>query len=193
MNEDWTDAERLAGEVLASGSDEALRPPSWRDSGLLNLAVDAAVILVAIASIFIGTRPLLTPVDDARPMIAEALQGIHIPSAPALEAVDAIETITAADRPVTSGEPISILARNLEATIGRYRSVAEMHAGRKLPCSQLRPSYAQVEDSWIRYSIARGRTYGDRLPESLVRWDEALYEAVQDVDRDFTASGCTRL
>ena len=162
MNENWTDAERLAAEVLASGSDEALRellveldrgrPPlgragrsgrsdrkrrsrpsspapswlsaGWRDSGLLNSIVDAAVIVGAIASIIIGTRPLLTAVYDARPAVAEALKGITIPSVPNLEPVDATSTITAADRPVMSVEPISILARNLEATVGRYRSVA---------------------------------------------------------------------
>lgn len=197
MNESWTDAERLAAEILASGPDEGARlsPSSagWRDSYLLNAAVDGAVIVLAIASILIGTRPLFVPVGDVQPMIAEALGGITIPSASILEPADEIATITAADRPVASGEPISILARNLEATVGRYRSVAHMHADRKLPCSQLRSSYSEVEDTWIRYSVARGRTYGDRLPASLVRWDEALYEAVQDVDRDFTASGCSRL
>ncbi len=62
----------------------------------------------------------------------------------------------------------------------------------KLPCARLRLSYQEVEEGWTRYSISRGRTYGDRLPDNLVRWDEALYEAVRDVDREFTASGCNR-
>jgi hypothetical protein len=194
MKDNWTDAERLAAEVLASGSDEA--PPGWRDSGLLNSVVDAAVIFGAIAAIFIGTRPLAAPVSEARPLIAEALEGISMPSIPLagdFETTAGIEKITAADRPVTAGDPLSLIARSLESTVGRYRSVAGMHANRKLPCSQLRQSYSEVEDTWIRYSVARGRTYGDQLPESLVRWDDALYEAVQGVDRSFTASGCSRL
>ncbi len=239
MNDNWTDAERLAAQVLASGSDEALRellaeldqglPPldrsgrsgpsspsrfrrwlrrrgrasraqthrspgrsSWRDSFFLNTAVDSIVILLAVASIVIAARPLAEPISDARPAIAEALEGVSIPAAPASGPTSRISAVTAAERPVSASEPISLQARSLEATVGRYRAVAGMYAERKLPCSQLRQSYAEVEEAWTRYSIARGRTYQDRLPDSLVRWDEALYEAVRDVDREFTASGCNR-
>jgi len=121
MNDNWTDAERLAAEVLASGSDEALREllaeldrglpaagrsgrggssspsrrrrwfPSrrrgsgtrasrshsrywWRDSYLLNTAADVFLVLVALASIAIGMRPLAAPVADSGPAIAEALE-----------------------------------------------------------------------------------------------------------------------
>jgi hypothetical protein len=207
MNESWTDAERLSAEISASGSDEVPHPvrpthvrdlpshlaPGWPDSSLFQTVVDAAVVIGALVSIFIGARRLIPPVTDARPLIAQALEGISIPSAVDLEPAARIATITAADRPVTAGEPMSLPGRALEASIGRYRSVAGMHAERKLPCSQLRQNYTEVEDAWIGYSVARGRTYGDRLPDRLVQWDAALYQAVQDVDRDFTASGCSRL
>jgi len=238
MNDNWTDAERLAAQVLASGSDEDLRELlaeldrsgpaagrsgregssspsrrrrwiprrrsgsragtyrslgrySWRDSDLLNTAVDLVVVVVALASITIGMRPLAAPLADAGPAIAEALEGVPIPSS-ADAGTSRIADLSAAERPVSSGEPIFLRARGLEATIGRYLAVADMYAERKMPCSQLRDSYTEVEQAWTRYSIARGRTYRDRLPDSLVPWDEALYESVREVDREFTASGCNR-
>lgn len=240
MNESWTDAERLAAEVLASGSDGALRDllaeldrgfpgqgsksasrsspsPSrrrfffrrrsagtrasrsairpragWRDSGFLNWAVDLVVVVVALACIAVGTRPLASPIADAGPSIAEALEGVSLPAAPDAGSAPQIAAVSAAERPVSASEPISLQARSLEETIGRYNAVAGMYGDRKLPCSQLRESYTEVEGAWTRYSIARGRTYGDRIPAGLVKWDEALYEAVRDVDRQFTASGCNR-
>ena len=239
MNDNWTDAERLAAQVLASGSDEDLRvllaeldrslpaagrsgrtgsssSPSrlrrwlprrrsrssagadrslgkytWRDSDLINGGGDLFVVLVALASIAIGIRPLAASIADAGPAIADALEGVPIPSS-ADAGTSPISDVSAAERPVSSGEPIFLQARGLEATIGRYRAVAAMYVERKMPCSQLRDSYTEVEQAWTRYSIARGRTYRDRLPDSLVPWDEALYEAVREVDREFTASGCNR-
>lgn len=231
MNDNWTDAERLAAQVLASGSDENLRELlaeldrsrpaagrsvrkdssspsrlrrwlsrrrsgsragthrslgrySWRDSHLLNTAADVFLVFVALASIAIGMRPLMAPIADAGPAIADAIEGVPIPSSS--------DAGTSRISDVSAGEPITLQARALEATLGRYRAVADMYAERKMPCAQLRDSYTAVEQAWTRYSIARGRTYRDRLPDSLVPWDEALYEAVREVDREFTASGCNR-
>jgi hypothetical protein len=147
---------------------------------------------VALASIAIGMRPLAAPVADSTPAIAEVLEGIPIPAAPDGGQTSLSAGVSAAERPVSASEPISLHARSLEATIGRYHAVADMYAERKMPCAQLRESYTEVEQAWTRYSIARGRTYRDRLPDSLVPWDEALYEAVREVDRGFTASGCNR-
>jgi hypothetical protein len=239
MNDNWTDAERLAAEVLASGSDEALRELlaeldrgaptsrrfaqedsgstsrlrrwrpgrrrksgatprgslgrfSWRDSDLLNTAADLVLVLVALASIVIGMRPLASPVADSGPALAEVLEGIPIPAAPDDGQASPMAGISVTERPVSAGEPISLQARGLEATIGRYHAVADMYTDRKMPCAQLRESYTEVEQAWTRYSIARGRTYRDRLPDNLIPWDEALYEAVREVDRGFTASGCNR-
>ncbi|MBT8478213.1 MAG: hypothetical protein KJO06_04795, partial [Gemmatimonadetes bacterium] len=192
MNESWTDAERLAAEVLATGSDEALRellveldrgfpapdrpshsspplssfrdrfrrrrgpqtrrgramagPSAWLDAGVLNSAVDAAVILVALLCIGVGARPLATPVADARPLLAQALEGVSLPSADVEPAP--FSEVSAAQRPVATGQPISLQARTLEAAIGRYRAVADMHAGGKLPCARLRLSYEEVEEGW---------------------------------------------
>ena len=242
MNDNWTDAERLAAEVLSSGSDEALRgllaeldkrvpravrtgtppdssttrrsgtgtprPHGWRrprllgrvrsagrESGFLEIAVEGTVVVVAVACIVIGTRTVVS-LADARPALSEALHAVSIPSAVGDLSLgnlsDGIDGRTAIDRTVTSDEPITGMARDLDATIGRYRAVASVFAQNKLPCSQLRQSYGEVDDGWTRYSIARGRTYGREVPHHLVSWDAALYEAVRDVDRDFTASGCNR-
>lgn len=166
---------------------------SWRDAALANLGLDSLVVLLALASIVVGVRPLAAPLADARPAIAEAVVGLEVPQLVEVEPVPGIQSITPADRPVSAGDRISELARELESTVGRYRAVTGMFDRRTLPCSQLRDSYAEVEGVWTRYSIERGRAYGDRLPERLVRWDEALYEAVREVDRDFNASGCSRL
>jgi len=228
MHDNWTDAERLAAEVLASGSDEALRgllseldrglPPfgrrdtsssrrshrshtrpslaragsTWREFGLLDAAVDGAVVVVALACIAIGTRPLAVHLAEAQPAITRVLAEATSPSVVGGGPPVGTVAVTAVQRPVTTQEPISLMARSLEATIGRYREVSAMYAQRTLPCSQLRKAYLEMEDGWTRYSITRGRTYGGNVPERLVRWDAALYEAVRDVDRDFTASGCIR-
>ena len=177
---------------MSDNRTDAERPAAGVDFGLLDAAVDGIVVLVALACIAIGTGPLATRIADARPAITQALAGVAIPSVTNGGPAAGTVAVTAVERPVTTQEPISLMARGLEATIGRYREVAAMYAQRKLPCSQLRQTYSEVEDGWTRYSIARGRTYGGDIPESLVRWDAALYEAVQDVDRGFTASGCNR-
>ena len=127
MTESWTEAERLAAEVLASGSDETLRellaeldrgpppldrstPPTpssrfrpWLDSDLLNSAADAVIVLVAVACVAAGARPLTTPIADARPVFTQALQGISLPAAAAPErkpfsavaAIDQARSVTA--------------------------------------------------------------------------------------------------
>lgn len=242
MTDNWTEAERLAAEVLSSGSDEALRgllveldkaSPSpvrsgtqphssttrrsrtgtprsrkWRgprifgparsaglETGFLEIAVEGTVVVVAVACIAIGTRTVAS-LADARPAISKALQSVNLPSAVGdLSLGDPSGQTgarTAVDRTVTANEPITAMARDLEATVGRYRAVAAVFAQRKLPCSQLRQSYGEVDDGWTRYSIAQSRTYGGEVPDHLVSRDAALYEAVRDVDRDFTASGCNR-
>jgi hypothetical protein len=164
------------------------------ETGLLEIAVEGAVVVAALACIAIGTRTVAS-LADARPAISEALQSVNLPSAIGdLSLGDPHQTgaHTAVDRTVTANEPIMAMARDLEATVGRYRAVAAVFAQRKLPCSQLRQRYGEVDDGWTRYSIARGRAYGGEVPDHLVSRDAALYEAVRDVDRDFTASGCNR-
>jgi len=176
---------RTKGLLARAGS-------TWRDFGSLDATVDGVVVLVALACVAIGTRPLAIHIADARPAITETLAQVTSPSVTNGGPPVGTVAITAVDRPVTTREPISLMARGLEATIGRYREVAAVYAQRKLPCSQLRRTYLEVEDGWTHYSIARGQARGGEIPERLARWDAALYEAVREVDRDFTASGCNR-
>ncbi|MEE8571926.1 MAG: hypothetical protein V3T20_01570 [Gemmatimonadota bacterium] len=163
---------------------------SWLGSSFWDVAVDTAAIVIALGSIVVGVRSLADPVVAARPAITEVLADVRIPAA--TENGPGTPLVTAEDRRVTARDPISLMARNLEATIGRYRAVSSVHAQRRLACDQLRETYREVEAGWTQYSIARGRTFGGELPDHLLTWDEALYEAVRDVDRDFTASGCNR-
>ena len=196
MNDNWTDAERLAAQVLASGSDEDLRELlaeldrslpasgrsrqaassspsrlrrwlpgrrsgsragthrslgrySWRDSHLVNTAADVFLVFVALASIAIGMRPLMAPIAEAGPAIADAIEGVPIPSS-SDAGTSRISDVSAAERPISDGEPIFLQARGLEATIGRYRAVADMYADRKMPCAQLRDSYTEVEQAWTQ-------------------------------------------
>ena len=93
---------------------------------------------------------------------------------------------------MSAGESLSPVARKLEAAVGRYREVEGLRTAGKLPCDQLRKSYREVESAWIGYSVARRRAYGGAVPASFEARDAALYEAVQAVDRGFTASGCRR-
>ncbi len=163
---------------------------SWPGSSFWDIAVDTTVIVIALGSIVVGVRSLADPVAEASPAIAEVLADVRLPVA--TEVGPGASLVTTRDRRVTAREPISLMARNLEATIGRYRAVSSVYAQRRLACDQLREAYREVEAGWTQYSIARGRTFGGDLPVHLLTWDEALYEAVRDVDRDFTASGCNR-
>ena len=51
--------------------------------------------------------------------------------------------------------------------------------------------YVEVSDGWTAYSLGLARHRQD-LSSGLAYRDESLYEAVQQTDSDFTASGCNR-
>jgi len=193
MSEKRTEAERPAAGIRRPRlSRFGLRPGSlWRIPPFLDPAVDGAVVLVALACVFVGARPLATSAADARPALGEALESVTLPSASRLAEPDVV-SVSASDRREGAAEPIGPAARNLEVTLGQYREVAALNAGRKLPCDQLRKSYLQVDAAWIRYSLARRHAYSGALPENLSAWDAALYEGVREADRGFTASGCRR-
>ena len=163
---------------------------SWPGSSFWDVAADTTVIVIALGSIVVGVRSLSDPVVAATPAITQVLADVSFPVATEID--PGAPLVSAEDRRVTEREPISLMARNLEATIGRYRAVSSVYALRRLACDQLRETYREVEAGWTQYSIARGRTFGGELPDHLLTWDDALYEAVRDVDRDFTASGCNR-
>jgi len=228
MSNSWSEAERLAAQVLAASSQESLREllaeldrghsPSTdsplsrnarsrtrrgrraravisaglRNSHVTEVAVDLVVVLVAIACIGVGVRPLAVPVAEAAPDLSAVLSEVSIPTPTADTRSDALTAVPPGDRRVSAADPLTLAARSLEATVRRYRDVAAMHARGRLPCSGLRTSYEEVEAGWIRYSTTRGRAYGEGLPDRLAGWDAALYEAVRDVDRDFTGTGCNR-
>jgi len=47
-------------------------------------------------------------------------------------------------------------------------------------------------DAWIDYSTRGRAPFGGRLPAQTVDRDERLYRGVQDVERQFSRSGCPR-
>jgi hypothetical protein len=167
---------------------EATRPIARALPRLL----DGSLVLVALGCILIGVRPLVTSAVSARPDLTGVLDEVTLPQAAETGIPKGSVRLTADERRRSEGEALSPIARNLEATVGRYRQVEALRAAGKLPCDQLRESYREVESSWIRYSVARRRAYGGTVPTTLEAWDAALYEAVQEVDRGFTASGCQR-
>ena len=153
---------------------------------------DGGVILVALACVLIGARPLVTSAASARPDLTEVVGAVTLPEVPGTEAPPGPFTLSPEERRRSAGESLSPVARKLEATVGRYREVESLRTAGKLSCDQLRRSYREVESTWIRYSVARRRAYGGTVPRNFEAWDAALYGAVQEVDRGFAASGCRR-
>ncbi len=148
-----------------------------------NAAVDSVLVAAAIVCIAVGAWPLRygNPTTTNLPSLTAALAGFVMPArapAPALE-------------PAEERNPLALLGRDLRATIGRYHTIADMFARRRLACAPLREAYVEVESGWTAFSIALARNR-DGLAEGLAFRDEPVYREVQEVEADFTASGCDR-
>lgn len=152
-------------------------------TGRLNTAVDVVVSIVAVACILIGVRELAygNPTTTDQPTVAAGLAQLVAPlrgADPARASVD-------------ENDPLAPLARDLRAGIARYRTIADMHAARRLGCSVLGDAYAEVDEGWTAYSIAAARSgRGSREDPPVV--EEALVQDVQQVEANFSASGCDR-
>ena len=148
-----------------------------------NAAVDSVLVAAAIVCIVVGAWPLRygNPTTTNLPSLTAALAGFVMPArapAPAL-------------KPAEERDPLALLGRDLRATIGRYRTIAAMFDRRRLACAPLREAYVEVDKGWTAYSIALARNR-DGLSEGLAFRDESVYREVQEVEADFTASGCDR-
>jgi hypothetical protein len=84
------------------------------------------------------------------------------------------------------------LGDNLLEDISRYYGLAVALDQGRAACSELQAAYVAVEDDWIAYIVQGRALWTGRLPEDLTQRDERLYAGVQDVEREFSRSGCAR-
>ena len=127
------------------------------------------------------------PADDPPVEVGE-------PAAGESETLEADQSLAAADSAVS---PVSVadverLGDDLLETISRYYGRAVAVDGGQATCSDLQAAYVQVEDNWIAYNVQGRARFRGRLPDELATRDERLYAGVQDVEREFTRSGCER-
>ncbi|MCL7960383.1 MAG: hypothetical protein M8861_09345 [marine benthic group bacterium] len=110
------------------------------------------------------------------------------------ETVEPGEALVAVD---SAAVPVSVadverLGDDLLEAISRYYGRAVAVDDGQATCSDLQAAYVQVEDNWIGYNVQGRARFRGRLPDELATRDERLYAGVQDVEREFTRSGCER-
>jgi len=115
---------------------------------------------------------------------AEGAGGGMVQSGPTAVADTAAPPATAAD--------IKRLGDSLLESISRYYGQAVARDEGKVTCAELQASYVEVEDRWISYNVQGRARFRGRLPDEMATRDERLYAGVQDVEREFTRSGCER-
>jgi hypothetical protein len=107
------------------------------------------------------------------------------------EADEALAAVDSAASPV-SVDDVERLGDDLLEVISRYYGRAVAVDGGQATCSDLQAAYVEVEDNWIAYNVQGRARFRGRLPDELATRDERLYAGVQDVEREFTRSGCER-
>ena len=122
------------------------------------------------------------PVDDPPAETGESAAG------------EPVESPTAADSLASPASVVDLeqLGDGLLEAISRYYGRAVAVDGGQATCSELQAAYVEVEDSWIAYNVQGRARFRGRLPDELATRDERLYAGVQDVEREFTRSGCER-
>ena len=123
------------------------------------------------------------PVDDPPVQMGESAL-----DDPPVESAAAADSLTS---PVSVDE-VEQLGDDLLESISRYYGRAVAVDGGQATCADLQSAYVEVEDRWIAYNVQGRARFRGRLPEDLSTRDERLYAGVQDVEREFTRSGCER-
>jgi hypothetical protein len=150
-----------------------------------------------------ATSPLASPaaaggIDAAVPGDVDAMapgEGARANAAGALGAPAATEggDVSSTDQGVQiTREAFEALGDNLLEDISRYYGLAVALDQGRAACSELQAAYVAVEDDWIAYIVQGRALWTGRLPEDLTQRDERLYAGVQDVEREFSRSGCAR-
>ena len=202
------EAAEAAGEfeLEAAPVDEAEpKPPRTRRRTLVAGGLLLAMTVVASVLVFLlpsggeteaGVAPEAVPVDGGE---AAAGQG-EVPAddlpaeAENSGAGEPGEALAAVDSAVASVSAVEIeqLGDDLLEAVSRYYGRAVAVDGGQATCSELQAAYVEVEDSWIAYNVQGRARFRGRLPDALATRDERLYAGVQDVEREFTRSGCER-
>ena len=108
-----------------------------------------------------------------------------------MEADEALVAVDSAVAPASVAD-VERLGDDLLEAVSRYYGRAVAVDGGQATCSELQAAYVQVEDNWIAYNVQGRARFRGRLPDELATRDERLYAGVQDVEREFTRSGCER-
>ena len=95
-------------------------------------------------------------------------------------------------QPESTIQDLERLGDTLLEAVSRFYGLAVAVDGGTATCTQLAASYVEVEDLWIDYNVRGRARFRGRLPEELATRDERLYAGVQDVEREYTRSGCPR-
>jgi proteasome lid subunit RPN8/RPN11 len=95
-------------------------------------------------------------------------------------------------QPEATIEDMERLGDTLLEAVSRFYGLAVAVDGGTATCTELAASYVEVEDLWIDYNVQGRARFRGRLPEELATRDERLYAGVQDVEREYTRSGCQR-
>lgn len=164
-----------------------------------------ALAIVVSVLVFIGPSEGETEDGAASEMVpvagADAAAGqpeVPADDAPAeagdSEAGEPGDGLAAVDSAVSavSVDEVERLGDDLLEAVSRYYGRAVAVDGGQATCTELQAAYVQVEDSWIAYNVQGRARFRGRLPDELATRDERLYAGVQDVEREFTRSGCER-
>ena len=193
-------------ELEATRGDEAEpKSPGSKRSTMVVGGVLVALAIAVSALVFLlprgdetegGSASEVVPVAGADATPGQAEVPVDDPPAEAGESAagGAGEALAAADSLASpaSIDDVEQLGDSLLEAISRYYGRAVAVDGGQATCSELQAAYVEVEDSWIAYNVQGRARFRGRLPEELGTRDERLYAGVQDVEREFTRSGCER-
>jgi hypothetical protein len=201
-------SEPMTEPDLAAAPEEVRRPQStarFRSPALLvgGLLVAAAIVV----SLFVFVLPSGSEGEAGAMAETVSTGGADAAQPQGGDPVEAVPSETgepAGEQPIETLAAIDSLAAQISAddmeqlgdvlleSISRYYGRAVAVDGGQATCSDLQAVYVEVEDRWIAYNVQGRARFQGRLPDELATRDERLYAGVQDVEREFTRSGCER-
>ncbi len=179
----------------ARGSVSRFRRPLFVAGAFVALAIVLSLVMFVLPT-DVATDGEVTPAPGAESSGAQGDAGPDDagvqPDGSVSEGLGESAGIADSTAASASAADLSRLGDDLLESVSRYygRAVAE-DAG-QATCAELQAAYVEVEDLWIAYNVEGKARFRGRLPDELATRDERLYAGVQDVEREFTRSGCER-